>query len=353
MVYDMFMDNFITLVLLVGLVLLIITGDVFDKKIERYFAIGALCVIVLVISDIADSLLSQRDTLSNWRYISSAVGYTVRPIALGVFITVLLRKSDNIYIIWIPIAVIALISFTSIFTHIMFYFTEDNEFRRGPLGYVAHFLSFFYMTLLMYFSIRRFKVTDLGEIFTILYILLINVVAVFIETVSSQKFLVSGAVVTSSTIYYTYLYVQVYKTDTLTGVFNRTSFQKDSRNRYSKEMCLICVDLDNLKNINDKEGHVKGDEAICKVSDALVSASGNRFRVYRYGGDEFLVLGINKDIKSAKKFIEDATKILDSTEFSASFGYSFYYPGNSFDEACSSADQNMYKQKLQKKNANK
>ncbi len=346
--FDIFIRNFITLILLAGFIILLKTGDVNDKKTEKLLGIDAVTVTLLIIVDMGDAYLASLDHLNDLRYLTSALGYTLRPVALGIFITILLRKKNSIPFVWIPIAIVAVISITSYWTHLMFYFDANNEFIRGPLSYIAHFMSVCYMGILLYYAIIRFKIADLSEILTIFYIVIACLSAVFIETIFKVKFLVSGAIVSSCVVYYTYLYVQVYKTDPLTKVYDRTSFNKDVEKKLNKSMEIINVDLDNLKFINDTEGHLAGDVALCTVANVLVSVANNSYKVYRVGGDEFYVIGIDKSHASSKVYITNAKKLLSKEGLSASFGSARYNPGDDFGDRCIEADKNMYANKKHK-----
>ncbi|MEF9953602.1 MAG: GGDEF domain-containing protein, partial [Clostridium sp.] len=82
--------------------------------------------------------------------------------------------------------------------------------------------------------------------------------------------------------------------DISTGVFNRTKFDEDM-NRLNKKLgtnasiCIIVVDVDNLKRTNDTEGHLEGDRLICETASILQRSFFNVGTVYRIGGDEFVV----------------------------------------------------------------
>ncbi len=88
----------------------------------------------------------------------------------------------------------------------------------------------------------------------------------------------------------------LYETDYLTGVFNRHGFAK-----YAEEMLeesrknrrflqVIFADIDGLKKINDQYGHEAGDVAIRIVGHSATMAADENTKVFRYGGDEFLIL---------------------------------------------------------------
>lgn len=76
--------------------------------------------------------------------------------------------------------------------------------------------------------------------------------------------------------------------DSLTGLFNRRDF--DSR-RWRKSDILAVVDLDRFKSINDKHGHLVGDEVLKAVGGALIQSmkAGQIVRAWRLGGEEFAV----------------------------------------------------------------
>ncbi len=82
--------------------------------------------------------------------------------------------------------------------------------------------------------------------------------------------------------------------DRLTGVWNRLAFddQLTRATAPSSQACfaLLFLDLDDFKQINDTHGHVVGDELLRAVADRLVAALRDSDRVFRQGGDEFLVV---------------------------------------------------------------
>lgn len=351
--YEIFMSNFVTIFLICGFIVILLTGNIFDKKVERLFTIGVGCVAALVFVDIMDSHFSQQSTLNELRYLSSALGYTIRPIALGIFISIMLRKDKPHIILWLPIVIEAVIAMTNQYTHIMFYFDENNVFHRGPLGFLPHILCIAYMFLLVFVALRMYKVTDMGEMFTIVYIIAICFVSMFFETFYGMKYLLTGAIISACTIYYTYLYVQVYKIDTLTGLLDRRSYEREIEKLKNNPLVFINIDLNGLKDINDTFGHTEGDKALCSLGTVLLHTSRNKYRVYRLGGDEFLVLGIRKTLEEADEFMAKAKEELSKTKYAAAFGSAMYLPGDNIEEIYAKADEAMYKEKKKLKEDSK
>ncbi len=90
--------------------------------------------------------------------------------------------------------------------------------------------------------------------------------------------------------------LELSQTDPLTGLFNRgalfpTLEQEVQRTRRSSRgFCVLMIDLDGLKAINDSGGHLRGDEVLRAVGRAITGSIRTVDSAYRYGGDEFLVL---------------------------------------------------------------
>jgi len=85
-------------------------------------------------------------------------------------------------------------------------------------------------------------------------------------------------------------------TDSLSGLYNQRHFytvlaEEISRNnRYKRALSLICFDIDNFKQCNDKLGHLEGDNVIRMVGQILREKLRRSDHAFRYGGDEFMIL---------------------------------------------------------------
>jgi two-component system chemotaxis response regulator CheY len=85
-------------------------------------------------------------------------------------------------------------------------------------------------------------------------------------------------------------------TDALTGMSNRLALTQDLEQihhlskRYGHSYCLAMCDVDLFKQYNDTYGHLAGDEALRRVAATLQAGVRESDRVYRYGGEEFLIL---------------------------------------------------------------
>jgi two-component system chemotaxis response regulator CheY len=85
-------------------------------------------------------------------------------------------------------------------------------------------------------------------------------------------------------------------TDTLTGLSNRRRMEEDLADMYARALRLgrtygvALLDIDHFKAYNDRYGHLNGDEILRRVAHRFVNDVRASERIYRYGGEEFLLL---------------------------------------------------------------
>ena len=156
--------------------------------------------------------------------------------------------------------------------------------------------------------------------------------------------------------------------DSLTGVKNKTSYVEtiEILNRAIKEenpqFCIVMVDVNYLKRVNDTYGHERGNEYLINACRLVCSVFGEE-HVYRVGGDEFVVIIEGEKVSLCKYFVgqfnaemgrKNANELLEPWEkVSAAVGVAFYEPGvdKSADEVFKRADKEMYENKLAMKAA--
>jgi diguanylate cyclase (GGDEF)-like protein len=116
------------------------------------------------------------------------------------------------------------------------------------------------------------------------------------------------------------------------------------------------LDIDNFKKINDTYGHKFGDEVLMKVSNAIESSLRKTDFVGRYGGEEFLVIFTQTDIKGAlntaeriRKSVEDLTWSEKDIKVTISGGV-FQRTDEDHSETIAAADSLLYEAKANGKN---
>lgn len=109
--------------------------------------------------------------------------------------------------------------------------------------------------------------------------------------------------------------------DGLTGLFNRRYFDIHieqlihNAQESNKALCLLMIDIDNFKKINDTYGHQCGDKVLKHVANIFKSSFRVTDLISRYGGEEFGILISNIDINMAIKIAENIRQKIEATEF--------------------------------------
>ena len=99
-------------------------------------------------------------------------------------------------------------------------------------------------------------------------------------------------------------------TDALTGTLNRRGFAFEATvllahcRRRHKSICLLMLDIDNFKSVNDRYGHAVGDRVLKYVADALHDFVRDEDLISRFGGDEFLVFFPETELAQAEAVAE-------------------------------------------------
>ena len=193
---------------MVGLFLAVLI-DPYIKKRDRRIMLAITCLVFsLVVQNYADYISDQMG-MDLLRTIASVWGYSVRPVILLLFISLLNNKKNYRILIGL-VMVNAAVFFSAFFSRISFWI-EDGHFQRGPLGFTCHVISlimlvyFFYLTIC---EIRR--VPKKESIFPLLNVTFIFVgigIDYFLARQQSITYL-TITIVSGSLFYYVWLHLQ-------------------------------------------------------------------------------------------------------------------------------------------------
>jgi two-component system cell cycle response regulator len=150
--------------------------------------------------------------------------------------------------------------------------------------------------------------------------------------------------------------------DDLTTAFNRRHLdayleeELERDRRYGRTFSILFFDLDHLKEVNDRHGHLAGSRVLREVARLIQTKLRKSDRIFRYGGDEFVVTLPETGAEGALRVAHRLRRTLRSHRFlaaegmtvilTASFGVAtFPHDGSSQDELIRVADQAMYRVK--------
>jgi len=157
---------------------------------------------------------------------------------------------------------------------------------------------------------------------------------------------------------------QIANSDVLTGVANRLALEEyiaalEAKPEGLSQTCVIAIDIDNFKFVNDQYGHIVGDQVITMIADQLKRNVRASDLIVRYGGDEFLIVLENIQMDAAKAIAESIRlgviqenimiqSMAEAIQVSVSIGVAI--GANSWLALLEKADQSLLKAKAKGKN---
>ncbi len=146
--------------------------------------------------------------------------------------------------------------------------------------------------------------------------------------------------------------------DALTGVGNRRALEEklmeliESIKRYPNQSAsILLIDLDEFKSINDRFGHSFGDQVLTKFTQTIDDRIRVTDKLYRYGGEEFVIVADNTSQDEAVTLAESLRKAIEEIKFegrcslTASFGVAEYVENENQYHWLERADIALYKAK--------
>ncbi|MGN0325288.1 MAG: diguanylate cyclase domain-containing protein [Lachnospiraceae bacterium] len=233
------------------------------------------------------------------------------------------------------------------------------------VGYGVFFLLIVVSNALMFLFRNQI---DSFIIYSILPISAVSIVIVLVQA-CIPEFLFSGSAVTLIAIAI-FLTVEnpVRKVqerayiDYSTGVYNRNCYENDCRilnEKKERRLGVVMCDLNYLKYINDTYGHLEGDKQISMAAEVLQQCMKGAYKVYRTGGDEFVVIYRGDKMTRIESEVADVRKCCKeksdhaTVRLEIAIGYAVMKEGELLDQMVKRADEMMYRDKAElKKNSN-
>jgi diguanylate cyclase (GGDEF)-like protein len=275
------------------------------------------------------------------------------------------RRFD--FLIALPLAALILADFISIFTGWLFYIDESNHYFDRPIfSYVQGGVNYFYLLiptiLSLYRAIKTRSRLEKEEYFTYSIYMLVPLSAGLLEDVLPYTPILALNIFLILEILFLMIQnMQIYN-DALTNLNNRRHLNRFLEERLpkaspEKPVLVMMIDINGFKAINDKHGHVEGDNALRTFSDVFknLASKYNAF-VARYGGDEFSLV-CESPALPPEKIADDLQVMLETyqTTSAASFhccpltvsvGYALCQkPELDADKVIAQADEILYQHK--------
>ncbi len=154
-------------------------------------------------------------------------------------------------------------------------------------------------------------------------------------------------------------YNEMLSHDSGTGLYNKGYLQEQLdklKEEPDRQVTAVMCDVDSFKNINDKQGHMVGDEILSDIGKVLKDSleEGVNGFAARFGGDEFVLLIYGKEKEYIEKLVNHIKKDVDDLkshyqnkfDISLSIGTASTQEGIPVEELLHKADENMYQDKM-------
>lgn len=144
--------------------------------------------------------------------------------------------------------------------------------------------------------------------------------------------------------------------DVLTGVYNRRGWERLLRaeeercRQFGLSASVLVIDLDNLKVVNDTQGHGEGDRLIQATGQCLLDNIRSEDILARVGGDEFVILIVETNLEITQQVVQRIQEKLEENNLKASVGWAIRIHQSTLPNTLVEADKNMFQNKSERKN---
>lgn len=222
-------------------------------------------------------------------------------------------RRHRIYIA-LPFIVVTALSVVSQWTHWMYYVDSSGVYHRGPLFFLQSLIIIGFIGFTGVAALKRAfekkNYIDRGRFLSISLFSVFPLTFVILQWSSTTlPSFTAGATLAVIFVFF-FFQDQLISTDSLTKINNRNMMLRylDTKmNARDPKKCLVLfmMDIDNFKQINDKNGHIHGDAAL-EITAAMLKkiAAKNNCFIARFGGDEFII-GEFESYDKSQRVIDD------------------------------------------------
>lgn len=345
---------------LIYLIGLLHSSTALNSERKRPFLIGIILILIIVLSE-AGTVFTNNGlpSLRNLNVFCNILGFALTPMLpitiARIFDSRLFRRHQ---LLLIPTFINVLAAVLSPWYRVIFYVDSNNQYVRGEYFYifiVVYIVNFLFLVISTMEVGKQHNYPMMGKLaaLSLFTILGTNVQLIFPQAYSSWH-----CVTLALLLYFLLLSEFDSSFDTLTGLYNRAAFDKATKHLAdTKGFSVVMVDINDFKRINDAYGHDYGDTVIKAVANVIRQSFSKSYTCYRYGGDEFSIIGSETDrekVEHQLSLMANNLAVMCEQEHplpTVSYGYSIYRGGGKpdFQKSFKEADNQMYHSKKNRK----
>ena len=335
----------------------LLAADPLLTRREKQLFLAELGVVgLMILSTWTDRCISAV-TEGNWwrlRFFTSALQFAAAPLSPLILLKIY-KRNQIARLEWLqalPAVINALLAMSSFWTGLVLRVGPGNVYSRGPLFLLPFLASALYMIFI-------FRSASQGETpgrrMETIFLFSAGAAitgACVCEIVFVIRYMIWGTTAVMLLMYFLLVNVLKVLYDMQTGVYSRLAYTKRMESIADGRLAtLAMIDLNELKAINDRYGHKAGDQAIVQVSRALLSIPVRGAKLYRYGGDEFVIVmdgWHGQELEAELKQIAANCGAVEGTALSFAYGV-VEHRGGELHWTTEEMDRRMYRNKAEMK----
>lgn len=241
----------------------------------------------------------------------------------------------------------------NLFTPIAYTVNEQNIYERKPFSYIYYIVIMFYLITAFVVNHQYEKRNGARSFFRIPVFILPIIAGIGLQYLFYGLSLAWLSCAIGLTGLFMMQQNELAYVDSLVNTYNRQYMNHIISSWTSRDYSFagIMFDIDDFKSINDTYGHTEGDRALSEVADVLLRARTDNEMVFRFAGDEFIVLKLAKSIDEMTPYLENYHVILDEInredrqyKIELSYGKGFFV-NSDLDTFMKEMDGKMYEMK--------
>lgn len=343
--YYFFIITIIDVFVLAIMCILTKCNETLNKKRRIWFIRSFVLIIAISILEVITIVVDKKPVSFRWvNLLANYLGFGLTP-AVPIFLASALEKNKGTrYALFAEAAYLLLLAITYP-CKMIFYIDQNNQYQRESFFgiYIAvYFASIFYLLVIAIRVASTYQSKSKNSVYPIVVFLLAGTM---VQVIFPQLHVTWLCVSLLTILFFTYCNGMWQQLDGLTGLLNQNSYLNKT-DALSQNGTLVVFDIDDFKQINDRYGHLIGDQCLKEIADCIKKAYAKDGFCYRIGGDEFCVLlNENADAETCHQNLikEWDLKRKTRTFFPyLSVGSAPFAVGDDILTVKETADQNMY-----------
>lgn len=329
---------------------------------KKPFLFAIVLTIIIILSEAGTILAGDGYTgLRNFNICCNVVGFAITPmipLALIAISDITILQTHKLLLLPTLINMIAVVLSPAF--KLIFYVDINNHYERGNSFFIFIVVYIINLILLITSALRAGELHHYPIKGRILVLSLFTVAGTSIQLVFPLVYSSWHCVTLALLLYFLLLSEFDSSFDPLTGLYNRSAFEKAAKQMTGrKAFSVIVLDINDFKSVNDTYGHNYGDIVLKAVAAIMRKSLDNHYTCYRVGGDEFYIICKETKQEQIAYQLRNMTNALaeerknDRHLPTLAYGYSVFRGGSlDFQKILKEADKQMYCfKKLQKKEA--